>query len=142
MITLDDSRYKCLSILYEFNLIFLNERFSCVAQAFQYSKTLDTNERSFILSATDGVEAIGIGQKISMRDGWGSIKIAIMRHLLKIQFSEPEAFSVLQATQDAYITYANETHDNFWGECICNECIRVHSKNNLGSIIMQLRSSI
>ena len=50
----------------------------------------------------------------------------------------------LLATGDAYIVEANDWHDNFFGECVCENCPKDKMPeggplNHLGKILMEVR---
>lgn len=73
---------------------------------------------------------------------WENKKLEIMEELVRIKFNMPRFKDRLKATGDAILTEGNYWHDNFWGNCICRECLAIPGLNHLGKILMKVRDEI
>lgn len=67
----------------------------------------------------------------------------IMLELLRLKFTRnPELGKLLIATGDALLEEGNKWHDNFWGDCTCDDCRDIEGENWLGKLLMQVRDEL
>jgi len=86
--------------------------------AFQAAKCVDRN----------------VGRKVDLREDWETVKIDVMRDVLKSKFSlNSELREKLIATGDVELIEGNHWNDRFWGVC------RGKGQNHLGKLLMELR---
>lgn len=118
------------------------EIYPTVEHAYQAAKTLDLKQRKEIQELATPKEARQKGQTVTLRYGWESIKLSIMKELVKQKFQQPYFRDLLLATGNAYLKEGNYWHDNFFGSCTCDKpkC-RNTGKNNLGLLIMAIRDN-
>lgn len=127
--------YRFLSNFWHVYVTYDGEVYPTVEHAYQAAKTLSQEFRSAICYATTG-EAKRMGRQVPMRPDWDSIKIDVMRDLLRQKFAEPELREALLATGDAELVEGNTWNDYFWG--VCNG----EGQNNLGKLLMEIRDEI
>ena len=48
----------------------------------------------------------------------------------------------LLATGDEELVEGNEWHDNYWGNCTCDNCKDIPGRNQLGKTLMKVRADI
>ena len=129
-------RYKFLSNFYPCFVYYDGQRYSSVERAFQAAKVLDKNERKPFILARSEAEAKYWGRKVNLRDDWESVKVGIMKDLVRQKFSKEPLRSKLLETGDCYIEEGNNHGDRFWGT------VKGQGKNILGKILMQVREDI
>ncbi len=101
--------------------------------AFQAAKCVDRNEREKFVSLSPG-QAKKLGRKVDLREDWETVKIDVMRDVLKSKFSlNSELREKLIATGDVELIEGNHWNDRFWGVC------RGKGQNHLGKLLMELR---
>lgn len=101
--------------------------------AFQAAKCVDRNEREKFVSLSPG-QAKKLGRKVDLREDWETVKIDVMRDVLKSKFSlNFELREKLIATNDVELIEGNHWNDRFWGVC------RGKGQNHLGKLLMELR---
>jgi len=83
-----------------------------------------------------------LGRIIDLRKHWETMKHTFMEKANNIKFSNPELKQKLLDTGDKLLVEYNYWHDNYWGYCLCNECEGKEHKNELGKILMEIRSKI
>ena len=101
--------------------------------AFQAANCVDRNEREKFVSLSPG-QAKKLGRKVDLREDWETVKIDVMRDVLKSKFSlNFELREKLIATNDVELIEGNHWNDRFWGVC------RGKGQNHLGNLLMELR---
>ncbi len=139
-ITSFSGKYKFLSNFSPAPVVMEGETFPTVEHAYQAAKTLDPQQRARIQLAKSPGMAKGLGRAVSLRDDWESIKVDIMRNLLRQKFGIPDLQSALLATGEAVLLEGNTWGDKFWG------CVWVNGEwmgqNNLGKLLMEIRQSL
>ena len=101
--------------------------------AFQAAKCVDRNEREKFVSLSPG-QAKKLGRKVDLREDWETVKIDVMRDVLKSKLSlNSELREKLIATGDVELIEGNHWNDRFWGVC------RGKGQNHLGKLLMELR---
>ena len=43
---------------------------------------------------------------------------------------------------DIMLIEGNYWHDNYWGNCLCPKCKEIEGQNQLGKILMKVRSTL
>lgn len=77
------------------------------------------------------------GKGIELRDGWESMRLDVMEHLLRQKFKAGTLLGDrLKATGNCLIVEGNTWGDTFWGQC------HGVGHNHLGKMIMQIRSTL
>ena len=66
-----------------------------------------------------------------------------MHFVVALKFSHnPHLREKLIKTGDKILIEGNYWHDNDWGDCYCKNCKHTPGNNNLGKILMNVRSSL
>jgi ribA/ribD-fused uncharacterized protein len=122
-----------LSNFYKTTIYYEGEKYASVEHAYQAYKTLDHDTRKMIREATSPGAAKKLGQSVTVRPDWESVKVNIMRDLVRRKFENPFMTPLLLATGDALLVEGNWWGDTFWG--VCNGV----GQNWLGCILMDVR---
>lgn len=101
-------------------MVYEGVTYSTVEHAFQAAKTEHEIERELIRLAATPSRAKRLGRTVTLRSDWNTIRISIMRELLRIKFQSPALRERLLKTGQAELVEGNTWHDNFWGECSCS----------------------
>lgn len=109
--------------------------YTCSEAAFQAAKLQDKNKRHIFAGLT-GKEAKALGRRITLRPDWETIKIDVMRWVVKEKFEQnPKLKLRLFRLIDNDLIEGNTWGDTFWG--VCNG----KGENWLGKILMEYRDS-
>lgn len=133
--TIDSFRgdYDFLSNFYSCPVEYDGLTYQNTEAAFQAAKCVDRNEREKFVSLSPG-QAKKLGRKVDLREDWETVKIDVMRDVLKSKFSlNFELREKLIATNDVELIEGNHWNDRFWGVC------RGKGQNHLGKLLMELR---
>ena len=66
-----------------------------------------------------------------------------MLELLRLKFTQhPDLGDKLRLTGKVLLEEGNRWHDNFWGNCRCQECDDVEGRNILGKLLMKVRDEM
>lgn len=106
---------------------------------FAAMKTADLKAREEISQAETPGRAKRLGRKVSLRGDWDEVRVEVMQWALKEKFSEPRLRNQLAATGNSILIEGNHWHDQFWGNCTCEEHINDDGANVLGILLMNLR---
>ncbi len=109
---------------------------------FQALKSTDNNQRIWILSADTPNIAKARGKAVQLREGWNlGLDKTAMHLTLILKFTANNDLLVrLIRTGDRQLIEGNWWHDNYWGDCTCAGCTNKPGLNNLGILLMQVRS--
>lgn len=110
--------------------------YKSVEHAYQALKTDDPTWRKRIMDAYMPADARRIGRCIPanlIRPEWDSVRLQVMRVLLKAKFSHPALKELLLKTGDAEIIHINTWGDKFYGKC------NGEGENHLGQLLMHIR---
>lgn len=120
-------------------LIFQNSE-----QAYQYYKAENDIDKQNVLNITDPKKVKAYGHRIKMSDikSFDRTKLILMYDILYSKFKNPDLRKKLLDTNDMEIIEGNYWCDNFYGACNCNKCKDKIKHNNLGKILMKLRTAI
>ena len=81
-------------------------------------------------------------QEPNLPANWDTAFYDIMNEILRAKFSVPELAEKLLTTGDAYLEEGNRWHDNRWGNCTCERCSAKEGQNQLGKILMNIRTEL
>jgi ribA/ribD-fused uncharacterized protein len=130
------NEWRFLSNFWECPVLFEGIIYPSAENAYQAAKTLNVEDR-LKLKLMDSKSAKSFGKKVILRDDWNSIKLDIMLGIVLDKFSRNSELSQkLIDTGDSHLEESNYWGDTYWGTC------RGVGQNNLGKILMQVRSSL
>ena len=131
-----------LSNFYNAYLDYEGVVFCSTEAAFQAAKTLDIEERKKIARMSPS-ESKKAGRKVALRRDWESVKDKVMYDVCVAKFTMNESLKErLLATGDEELVEGNEWHDNYWGNCTCDNCKDIPGRNQLGKTLMKVRADI
>jgi hypothetical protein len=114
-----------------------------VEHAYQAEKTINSFEQQLIREAKHPGEAKKIGRKVVLRENWDALKVPAMTEFVWQKFKQNDDLrEQLLNTENAKLVEGNHWHDNFWGDCYCNNCLKIEGKNILGLILMKVREEM
>lgn len=129
-------KYSFLSNMYASPIVLGSVHYTCAEAAFQAVKLKDKTQR-VRFQGLSGSAAKQLGRKVQLREDWNTIRIDVMRWVIKEKFSQnPELAKRLVQTGSEELIERNTWGDKFWG--VCNGV----GQNNLGKILMDLRSTL
>jgi len=119
--------------------------FPSVEHAFVAAKSTDLLFRKKVAKLPKDeagkVKKMGRNKKqCKLRRNWDLMKISVMRKLLIQKFAIKKFRRLLLSTGQMEIIEENYWHDNYWGDCCCAKCKSIKGQNNLGKLLMKLRS--
>lgn len=136
MITSFTGQYRFLSNFWPCSIQFDGYIYASVEHAYQAAKTDNLDLRELIRELTAG-KAKNIGRSILLSEDWNDRKYDIMYHLVTQKFFNVMLLrESLLATGDQQLVEGNNWGDIYWG--VCNG----QGENNLGKILMQVRSEL
>ena len=116
--------------------------FQSVESAFQSLKCQDKKDRNDFQFLT-AADAKRKGRAIKLRPDWEENKLRYMYSLVLLKFRvHPDLRKQLIATGDAVLIEGNIWHDNYWGDCECQQCQNIKGQNHLGEILMKVRGHL
>jgi len=114
---------------------------------FACHKTLDPAWMNRIMDARTAPKAKKLGQECPIRPDWSDIRIWIMATGLMYKFSQNhDILAKLIVTDTQMLEEGNYWHDNFWGNCKCQNKLGTHPEcltpglNKLGFSLMNIRT--
>ncbi|MER9436671.1 NADAR family protein [Mesorhizobium sp. M0618] len=107
--------------------------------AYQAAKSLDPKDWQLIQNQRSASYAKVYGSKVTIREDWNDIKLAVMAELTAAKYDQnPDLKAKLMATKGVMLVEGNHWGDTFWGVDL-----RVGGSgmglNHLGRIIMDYR---
>lgn len=123
------------------------QKFSSSEHYFSACKTTDAEWCARIIAARTAAGAKKLGQQCPIRPNWKSeLRVGVMAQALWYKFTQNlDIQQKLIETGAQMLVEGNYWHDNFWGDCRCNnrlgsrpECLQP-GKNSLGFLLMNLR---
>lgn len=131
MIDKFEGEYFFLSNFYESPVMYDGLVYNNNEAAFQAQKNKSRSKEFCNLTAS---EAKRLGRRVNLRTDWETIKIDIMRDIVRCKFYQnPQLKTLLLATDDHILVEGNWWNDTFWGVC------KGEGQNHLGKILMQIR---
>jgi ribA/ribD-fused uncharacterized protein len=124
-----------------------NINFKSSEHYFACFKTLDSVWCQRIIDAPTPKEAKKLGKQCPLREDWSLVQVPVMAQGVWYKFSQnPDIQKKLMLTDPMKLEEGNWWHDNFWGNCRCNnkdgrhpQCLEP-GKNALGQILMAFRN--
>lgn len=132
-------KYRFLSNFWPAVVILDGVRYPTVEHAYQAAKTFDQDCRIYVGSAPTPGSAKKRAREIPFehqRRASDTVKIEIMRDLLRQKFRHTDLKRKLIDTGDRELIEGNVWGDTFWG--VCNG----KGKNHLGKLLMEVRAEI
>ena len=133
--------YYFLSNFYPCQVNYNGKLYQSTEAAFQAQKSLD-EAIQWKFTGLSARDARTVGKKIELRPDWEEVKDGIMEEILCVKFSNPVLREKLLETEGMYLEETNGWHDNYWGNCTCDNCKHIPGKNTLGKILMCIRDKI
>ena len=142
-------KYEALSNFAPVFVTYENMTYSTVEHAFVAAKSRDLKFRRDIgmMPSNKAGLAKKWGRTVELRSDWEKVKLGIMQELLMEKFNPEKKvlnisnphYEVLKSTGDELLVEGNYWHDNFWGDCRCDKCMKIEGKNHLGLLLMKVR---
>lgn len=110
--------------------------FPSTEHAFQAAKSLDKADRKRFTvggGCLSAGRAKRKGRMLDLRKDWESVKISVMREILRTKFRQPMLREYLLGTGEKKLVEGNHWGDTFWGVC------RNKGQNWLGKLLMEVR---
>lgn len=128
------------SNFYPVRVVFEDDEYTSVEAAYQAAKTLSLRERYHIRLARTPAQAKLLGRRVTLRPGWDSMRIVVMRQLVEQKFRHAlDLRGALLNSPPAPIVEVTHWHDQFWGICTCMGC-GDSGENWLGRILVDVRA--
>lgn len=107
-----------------------------VEHAYQAAKTFDVRQRHEIRNAASPAMAKRIGSRVLLREDWETVKLEVMKALLRQKFTEKNQRGRLLDTVGRDLIEGNWWGDRYWGVC------RGVGENHLGKLLMEIRAEL
>lgn len=127
--------FRFLSNFYLVTIEYEGLTYSSSEAAYQAAKTLDKKIRETFTKFSPG-KSKQVGQTLTLRKDWDSVRLQVMEDILRIKFSIPEMKEKLLRTRDNLLVEGNNWNDTFWG--VCNGV----GENHLGKLLMKIRADL
>lgn len=128
--------YAFLSNFYECPVEYEGLIYNSAEAAFQAAKTDVLNEKMRFTNLSPA-EAKKAGKRLNLRPDWESVKVDIMREIVRSKFERnAELKALLIETGEEEIVEGNTWNDRFWGVC------KGSGQNYLGKILMEARKEL
>lgn len=129
--------YRFLSNFWPAKTFYAGQMYPTAEHAYQAAKTHDAAAAERIRLARTPGEAKRLGRTVPVRPDWMSVRVQIMRQIVRAKFiGNPDLLCDLLATGAAELREGNRWGDTFWG--VCNG----RGQNHLGKILMELRKEL
>ncbi len=139
--------YRFLSNFWPAKVILDGEEYSSTENAYQSSK-YKKEIRDFFQHCSPKEAIIFVRENmgdIYTKEEWDNTKLGIMKKLLIQKFDKnlnPENYEKLLGTSDKYLEETNYWDDKFWGVNKSDKNEDGVGENNLGKLLMEVRSNI
>ena len=111
-------------------------RFSTVEHAFQAAKSNDVKTQKLFAIIPTPEKTKKFGKTVQLREDWETVKVPIMKDLLKQKFSKSPLKEMLMKTNGIELVEGNTHGDVYWG------VVNGQGKNTLGKLLMEVRSEL
>lgn len=133
--------YYFLSNFFPSTVSYKDCEFPTVEHAFQAAKCTSAADFDKILNCRTPYEAKKLGRLVAIKDNWDSQRVNIMREILREKFcNNANLKELLVNTGQRKIVEGNYFHDNYWGQCLCEEHRHIQGENMLGELLMKIRN--
>jgi ribA/ribD-fused uncharacterized protein len=128
-------KYFFLSNFYPCSIIYEGITYPSSEHAYVSAKSDDTRDREYIATISNAGKAKQYSRRLILRDGWDSMRVNIMRDIVRIKFRHEDLSNALFNTGNEELVEGNYWGDIFWGQSPIGT-----GQNNLGKILMEIRS--
>ena len=135
MISSFTGKYFFLSNFYPCSIIYEGITYPSSEHAYVSAKSDDTRDREYIATISNAGKAKQYSRRLILRDGWDSMRVNIMRDIVRIKFRHEDLSNALFNTGNEELVEGNYWGDIFWGQSPIGT-----GQNNLGKILMEIRS--
>lgn len=136
-----DGEYRWLSNFYHSPFRSGTNVWPTVEHYYQAYKATNPDDFYMIKNAPTAGKAKRLGAKIELNKDWEETKYYFMVHGVYLKFEQNEDLrNKLLATQGIELIEGNNWHDNYWGNCTCEQCKDIEGQNILGKILMEIRN--
>jgi len=136
-------KWRFLSNFWEAPTLFEGILYPTAEHAYQAAKTMNIGDRYGIKSCRTPGRAKRMGKKLVLRPDWEEVKLVVMEAVVKSKFTlNNELRLLLKQTGSMELVEGNGWHDNFWGDCWCDDCADIPGQNHLGHIQMKVREGL
>lgn len=148
IIDLFDGEHRFLSNFYPCRIVYEGQEFLSSEAAFQAAKIKgknpeETRKLRNIFTTVNPSKAKRLGRSCVLRPDWEEVKDDVMYEIVKYKFENHEHLKkLLLDTKSAILIEGTTWHDNYWGNCTCDRCKNIEGKNQLGKILMRVRSEL
>lgn len=143
MIDSFQGEYRFLSNFFLTIIKYEGIEYPSVEHAYQAAKSLDRNVRKRIAECSTPGMAKRMGKGVRLRSDWERKKLSIMEELIWKKFEDNSSLKkMLLETYPSLLIEGNYWHDNFWGDCVCDQCCDRRGLNHLGAILMRVRRTM
>jgi ribA/ribD-fused uncharacterized protein len=111
--------------------------YQSVEHAYQAQKAGDLATQKLIRDQPTPATAKKLARSLPRRADWDTVKVPLMRTLLKEKFSQEPERSILLSTGDEELIEGNWWNDTFWGQCPLGT-----GQNWLGRLLMEVRAEL
>src|SRR4051812_43006627 len=110
--------YRFLSNFFPSTIRYEQILYPTVEHAFQAAKAPTVSEKRLIAAASSAGRAKQMGRQVRLPETWESIKVGIMRDLVRLKFTKHRDLrELLLVTGDLPLIEGNTWGDRFWGVC-------------------------
>ena len=130
------NEYLFLSNFYKIPIWYEDLFFPSVENAYQSMKFPTEQRKTF--SGISSSEAKKLGGNVKLPNNWEDVKLNIMKELVSLKFNDMDLRRKLFDTEYKELIELNHWKDYFWGL----DWKTRKGENNLGKILMEIRSKI
>jgi len=135
--------YFFLSNFYPSKFIVDDITFPTVEHFYQFKKISSYDDALSLLKEENPGKVKKMTRSLPIKYGWDNIKKSVMNIGVYEKFNQNiELKNKLISTYPSYIMEGNMWHDNYWGHCLCDKCIKKNHYNVLGFILMKVRKEL
>lgn len=134
--------YRWLSNMVSCEVDLFGNKFKSSEHAYQAMKS--TNDIDFVKIKNAKTSRLSktIANSLPIRSDWDDVKDDYMFITLFSKFTQYPFSNRLRDTGDRMIVESNTWHDNYWGDCTCDDCKNIIGLNKLGRQLMRIRKLI
>lgn len=119
----------------------LGVTFATGEHAFQALKAKRLDQMLWVAEAISPKQAKYRGRQVSLHPDWEEKKLMVMLQIIEGKFRFPERQQLLIDTYPHMLVEGNYWHDQYWGNCLCDNHKDIPGKNYLGKILMFYRKT-
>lgn len=132
-----------LSNFYPCSINYCKIVFPSSEHLFQARKSKDVKIWEIIAAIPKPGKSKAFGRTIDLRSDWEEVKINIMISVVYLKFSQNiDLMMKLRKLEGINLCEGNYHHDNFWGDCHCDNCKNIIGQNKLGYSLEKVRDNM